>query len=166
MADTVSPPLYQKFSRKNHIHRALDICILFLLTSLIFYRLLTLKNHGFAWLLALLCESWFTFVWVLTVSTKWNPVDYKTYPERLPQRVEKFLPAVDMFVTTADPVLEPPIITMNTVISLLAVDYPANKLACYLSDDGCSPLTFYSLLETSKFAKLWVPFLQEVQHSS
>ncbi|KDP30772.1 hypothetical protein JCGZ_13715 [Jatropha curcas] len=161
MADTVSPPLYQKFSRKNHIHRALDICILFLLTSLIFYRLLTLKNHGFAWLLALLCESWFTFVWVLTVSTKWNPVDYKTYPERLPQRVEKFLPAVDMFVTTADPVLEPPIITMNTVISLLAVDYPANKLACYLSDDGCSPLTFYSLLETSKFAKLWVPFCKK-----
>ncbi|KDP24850.1 hypothetical protein JCGZ_24444 [Jatropha curcas] len=161
MADTVCPPLYEKYSRKNHIHRVLDICILFLLTSLIVYRLLTLKNHGFSWLLALLCESWFTFVWVLTVSTKWNPVDYKTYPERLPQRVEKFLPAVDMFVTTADPVLEPPIITMNTVISLLAVDYPANKLACYLSDDGCSPLTFYSLLETSKFAKLWVPFCKK-----
>ncbi|XP_037492421.1 cellulose synthase-like protein B2 [Jatropha curcas] len=87
MADTVCPPLYEKYSRKNHIHRVLDICVLFLLTSLIVYRLLTLKNHGFSWLLALLCESWFTFVWVLTVSTKWNPVDYKTYPERLPQRV-------------------------------------------------------------------------------
>lgn len=73
------------------------------------------------------------------------------------------LPAVDMFVTTADAVLEPPIITMNTVLSLLAVDYPADKLACYLSDDGASPLTYYSLLETAKFAQLWVPFCRKYQ---
>jgi len=63
-----------------------------------------------------------------------------------------------MFVTTADPVLEPTIITVNTVLSLLAVDYPSDKLACYVSDDCCSPLTYYSLVEASKFAKLWVPF--------
>ena len=71
------------------------------------------------------------------------------------------LPPVDMFVTTADPMLEPPIITVNTVLSLLAVDYPANKLSCYVSDDGASPLTFYALLEASKFAKLWVPFCKK-----
>nr|GMC77088.1 cellulose synthase-like protein H1 [Ipomoea batatas] len=70
-------------------------------------------------------------------------------------------PAVDMFVTTADPELEPPIITVNTVLSLLAVDYPANKLAVYVSDDGASPLTFYSLVQASKFAKLWVPFCKK-----
>ena len=68
---------------------------------------------------------------------------------------------MDMFVTTADPELEPPIITINTVLSLLAVDYPAHKLACYVSDDGCSPLTFYSLVEASNFAKLWVPFCKK-----
>ena len=66
-----------------------------------------------------------------------------------------------MFVTTTDPVLEPPILTANTVLSLLAVDYPANKLACYVSDDGGSPITFYSLVEASKFAKLWVPFCKK-----
>ena len=71
------------------------------------------------------------------------------------------LPPVDMFVTTADPMLEPPIITVNTVLSLLAVDYPANKLSCYVSDDGASPLTFFALLEASKFAKLWVPFCKK-----
>src|ERR1044072_2640990 len=71
------------------------------------------------------------------------------------------LPAVDVFVTTADPILEPPIITVNTVLSGLALDYPANKLACYVSDDGCSPLTFYALLEASKFAKHWVPFCKK-----
>jgi len=71
------------------------------------------------------------------------------------------LPPVDLFVTTADPVLEPPIITVNTVLSLLALDYPPHKLACYVSDDGCSPLTFYALLEASQFAKLWVPFCKK-----
>ncbi|KAL9457494.1 hypothetical protein AB3S75_006525 [Citrus x aurantiifolia] len=66
-----------------------------------------------------------------------------------------------MFVTTADVELEPPIMTVNTVLSLLAVDYPAHKLACYVSDDACSPLIFYSLVEASKFAKLWVPFCKK-----
>ncbi|CAN6571569.1 unnamed protein product [Malus baccata var. baccata] len=60
-----------------------------------------------------------------------------------------------MFVTIADAKLEPPIITVNTVLSLLAVDYPTHKLACYVSDDGCSPLTLYSIIEAPKFAKLW-----------
>lgn len=71
------------------------------------------------------------------------------------------LPPVDIFVTTADSTLEPPAITVNTVLSLMAVDYPANKLACYVSDDGGSAVTFYSLLEASKFAKFWVPFCKK-----
>jgi len=71
------------------------------------------------------------------------------------------LPRVDLLVATADPVLEPPIITANTVLSLLALDYPTNKLACYVSDDGCSPFTFYALVEASKFAKFWVPFCKK-----
>ncbi|RYR53527.1 hypothetical protein Ahy_A06g028691 [Arachis hypogaea] len=68
---------------------------------------------------------------------------------------EDELPTVDLFVATADPVIEPPIITANTVLSLLALDYPSNKQACYVSDDGCSLLTFYALVEGAKFAKLW-----------
>ncbi|KAA8524718.1 hypothetical protein F0562_011141 [Nyssa sinensis] len=156
----ISLPLYQRISRKNTIPRTVELIILFLLFSLLVYRLLSLTNHGITWLLAFFCESWFTFVWLLTVNTKWNQVDYKTHPDRLLQWVPE-LPPVDMFVTTADPVLEPPIITVNTVLSLLAVDYPAHKLACYVSDDGVSPLTFYSLVEASKFAKLWVPFCKK-----
>lgn len=68
---------------------------------------------------------------------------------------------MDMFVTTADPSLEPPIITVNTVLSLLAVDYPVDRLACYVSDDGCSPVTFYCLGEAVEFAKIWVPFCKK-----
>ncbi|KAI7736881.1 hypothetical protein M8C21_001153, partial [Ambrosia artemisiifolia] len=93
---------------------------------------------------------------------KWNQCSTKTYPDRLLKRVNEFeFPAVDIFVTSADPILEPSIITMNTILSLLAVDYPIDKLALYLSDDGCSQLTFYSLVETTKFAKLWVPFCKK-----
>ncbi|KAM7503654.1 hypothetical protein LguiB_002558 [Lonicera macranthoides] len=160
----LSLPLHEKIPRKNTVPRAVELVLLFLLLSLLVYRLFSLHHHGFPWLLALLCESWFAFNWVLIVCIKWTQFDYKTYPQRLLQRITE-LPRVDMFVTTADPILEPPILTMNTVLSLLAVDYPANKLACYLSDDGCSPLTFYSLVETSKFAKIWVPFCKKYEVS-
>lgn len=54
-------------------------------------------------------------------------------------------------------------ITVNTVLSLLAADYPANRLAVYVSDDGCSPITFYSLIEALKFAKIWVPFCKKYE---
>ncbi|KAL3363849.1 hypothetical protein AABB24_012873 [Solanum stoloniferum] len=155
-----SLPLCEIKYRKNYISRVIELFILFLLFSLLAYRFLTLKFHGLQWLLALICESWFTFIWILTVSTKWNQVEPTTYPLRLLERTSKF-PAVDIFVTTADPVLEPPLITINTVLSLLAVDYPANKLACYVSDDGASIVTYYSLVEASKFAKLWVPFCKK-----
>ena len=66
-----------------------------------------------------------------------------------------------MFVTTADPKLEPPLVTVNTVLSLLALDYPAGKLTCYVSDDGCSAVTCYALREAAEFAKLWVPFCKK-----
>ncbi|KAF7141442.1 hypothetical protein RHSIM_Rhsim06G0164900 [Rhododendron simsii] len=157
---TTSLPLYERIARKNTIARAIELSILSLLLSLLAYRILSFQDHGFSWLWASLCESWFAFIWVLTVSTKWNQVEYKTYPQRVLQRKPE-LPPVDMFVTTADPVLEPPILTVNTVLSLLALDYPADKLACYVSDDGGSPLTFYSIVEASKFAKLWVPFCKK-----
>ncbi|XP_060187847.1 cellulose synthase-like protein H1 [Lycium barbarum] len=157
---TPSLPLCEVKYRKNIISRGIELFILFLLFSLLAYRFISLKYHGFHWLLAVICESWFTFLWIITISTKWSQVEPKTYPRRLLEWTSEF-PAVDMFVTTADPVLEPPLITINTVLSLLAVDYPANKLACYVSDDGGSIVTYYSLVEASKFAKLWVPFCKK-----
>ncbi|KAJ7948137.1 Cellulose synthase-like protein [Quillaja saponaria] len=161
MANPTAHPLYEEISLKHvTVRRILDIIILFLQLSLLVYRFFNLNNNGFTWLLAFLCELWFTIDWILSLCIIWTPIDYKTYPENLINQVAE-LPAVDMFVTTADPVLEPPIITVNTVLSLLAVDYPADKLACYVSDDGCSPITFYSLVEASKFAQLWVPFCKK-----
>ncbi|MBA0632891.1 hypothetical protein Godav_001556 [Gossypium davidsonii] len=65
---------------------------------------------------------------------------------------------IDIFVTTVDPLKESPLVTANTVLSILAVDYPVDKLSCYVSDDGASLLTFEALFETSEFARKWVPF--------
>ncbi|QCE09538.1 cellulose synthase A [Vigna unguiculata] len=138
----------------------MDTSILLLLLLLLSYRLFSHNNFTIPWIVAFICESWFTFTWIIILSTKWTPALTITHPDRLLQRVPE-LPRVDLFVTTADPVLEPPIITANTVLSLLALDYPTNKLACYVSDDGCSPLTYYGLVEASKFAKFWVPFCKK-----
>ncbi|KAF0893831.1 hypothetical protein E2562_029714 [Oryza meyeriana var. granulata] len=135
-----------------------EFVVLFLLLALLARRA-TERDGGAAWRVALVCEAWFTFLWLLNMNVKWNPVRFVTYPENLAERADELL-AVDMFVTTADPVLEPPLVTVNTVLSLLAVDYPdaGEKLACYVSDDGCSPVTFYALREAARFARVWVPF--------
>ncbi|XVE93662.1 hypothetical protein REPUB_Repub01dG0213300 [Reevesia pubescens] len=158
----LSLPLCERVSNKSIIRRTLDVTVFCLFLSLLSYRLLSFSNQGLAWLLAFLCESLFAFFWLLNLITRWNPVEHKAYPENLLKRLHE-LPPVDMFVTTADPVLEPPLVTINTVLSLLAVDYPAEKLSCYVSDDGCSPLNFYSLVEASKFAKHWVPFCKKYE---
>lgn len=71
------------------------------------------------------------------------------------------LASVDVFVSTVDPAKEPPLITANTVLSILAVDYPVDKVACYVSDDGAAMLTFEALSETSEFARKWVPFCKK-----
>ncbi|KAK6141506.1 hypothetical protein DH2020_024751 [Rehmannia glutinosa] len=62
---------------------------------------------------------------------------------------------------TVDPLKEPPIITANTVLSILSVDYPMEKVSCYVSDDGASMLLFDTLSETSEFARRWVPFCKK-----
>ncbi|CAD6260918.1 unnamed protein product [Miscanthus lutarioriparius] len=146
-----------------------DLAVLFLLLALLARRASSLVAACCAapactwcWVAALICEAWFTVVWLININAKWNPVRFDTHPERLAQRTsDDELPAVDMFVTTADPKLEPPLVTVNTVLSLLALDYPAGKLTCYVSDDGCSAVTCYALREAAEFAKLWVPFCKK-----
>lgn len=71
------------------------------------------------------------------------------------------LSPIDIFVISMDPLKEPPLVTANTVLSILAIDYPAEKVSCYVSDDGAAMLTFEALSETSEFAKKWVPFCKK-----
>nr|CAD1845074.1 unnamed protein product [Ananas comosus var. bracteatus] len=71
------------------------------------------------------------------------------------------LPGIDVFVSTADPEKEPVLVTANTILSILAADYPVEKLTCYVSDDGGALLTFEAMAEAASFANLWVPFCRK-----
>ncbi|TYK23158.1 cellulose synthase-like protein E1 isoform X2 [Cucumis melo var. makuwa] len=74
---------------------------------------------------------------------------------------EAEFPGVDVFVCTADPEMEPLPMVMSTVLSVMAYDYPPEKLNVYLSDDAGSELTYYALVEASKFARHWIPFCKK-----
>ncbi|GFQ08464.1 cellulose synthase a catalytic subunit 3 [UDP-forming], partial [Phtheirospermum japonicum] len=109
---------------------------------------------------------WFAISWILDQFPKWLPVNRETYLDRLALRYDREgepsqLAAVDIFVSTVDPLKEPPLVTANTVLSILAVDYPVDKVSCYVSDDGAAMLTFEALSETSEFARIWVPFCKK-----
>ncbi|XP_065882043.1 probable cellulose synthase A catalytic subunit 3 [UDP-forming] [Euphorbia lathyris] len=131
------------------------------------YRVMNPVNDAYAlWLISVICEIWFALSWILDQFPKWLPIDRETYLDRLSLRYEKDglpsqLSPVDIFVSTVDPLKEPPLVTANTVLSILAVDYPVDKVSCYVSDDGAAMLTFEALSETSEFAKKWIPFCKK-----
>ena len=114
------------------------------------FRILTPAWDAFPlWLISVICEIWFAFSWILDQFPKWNPITRETYLDRLSIRFEREgepnrLAPVDVFVSSVDPLKEPPIITANTVLSILAADYPVDKLCAYVSDDGASMLLFDS----------------------
>jgi len=124
-------------------------------------------NEAYAlWLVSVICEIWFAVSWILDQFPKWLPINRKTYLDRLSLRYDKEgepsqLAHVDIYVSTVDPMKEPPLVTANTILSILAVDYPVDKVSCYISDDGASMLTFEVLSETSEFARKWVPFCKK-----
>ncbi|KAL3820845.1 hypothetical protein ACJIZ3_006750 [Penstemon smallii] len=114
-----------------------------------------------AWTGLFMAELWYISYWLVTQLVRFNPVYRSTFKDRLSHRYEEVLPGIDIFVCTADAELEPPVMVINTVLSLMAYDYPPEKLNVYLSDDGGSELMFYALLEATRFSKLWLPFCRK-----
>lgn len=148
-------------------YRTVIIMRLIILALFFHYRVTHPVDSAYPlWLTSIICEIWFAYSWVLDQFPKWSPVNRITHVDRLSARYEKEgepseLAAVDFFVSTVDPMKEPPLITANTVLSILAVDYPVDKVSCYLSDDGAAMLSFESLVETADFARKWVPFCKK-----
>ncbi|KAK0580158.1 hypothetical protein LWI29_037270 [Acer saccharum] len=148
-------------------YRTVIIMRLIILGLFFHYRVTHPVDSAFGlWLTSVICEIWFAFSWVLDQFPKWSPVDRETFTDRLSARFEREgepseLAAVDFFVSTVDPLKEPPLITANTVLSILALDYPVDKVSCYVSDDGAAMLSFESLVETADFARQWVPFCKK-----
>ncbi|KAI4380528.1 hypothetical protein MLD38_006706 [Melastoma candidum] len=140
---------------------------LILLVLFVRYRILNPVHDAIGlWLTAVICEIWFSISWIIDQFPKWFPIDRETYLDRLALRYEREgepseLFPVDIFVSAVDPMKEPPLLTANTILSILAVDYPVDKISCYLSDDRASMLTFESLSEIAEFARKWVPFCKK-----
>lgn len=123
-------------------------------------------NYDAMWLwgTSIVCEIWFAFSWLLDILPKLNPINRSTDLEALKDKFEQpspanptgrsDLPGVDIFVSTADPDKEPPLVTANTVLSILAAEYPVEKISIYLSDDGGAILTFEAMAEAAKFAEV------------
>ncbi|KAL5077341.1 hypothetical protein RYX36_016325 [Vicia faba] len=161
-----SPLFETKKGRGRLLYRLFATSIFVAICFIWLYRfnhIITQEEDGrkWVWLGLLASELWFGFYWILTQALRWNTVFRQPFKDRLSQRYEHMLPAVDIFVCTANPEIEPPIMVINTVLSVMAYDYPTEKLSVYLSDDGGSEITFYALLEASEFAKHWVPFCKK-----
>jgi len=131
------------------------------------------KNTDAVWLwgMSVVCEIWFAFSWLLDQLPKLCPINRSTDLNVLKEKFEvpspnnptgkSDLPGIDVFVSTADPEKEPPLVTANTILSILAADYPVEKLSCYVSDDGGALLTFEAMAEAASFANVWVPFCRK-----
>ncbi|KAL1532221.1 cellulose synthase-like protein G3 isoform X1 [Salvia divinorum] len=102
------------------------------------------------------------FMWCTTQAFRMNPVQRREHPESLEKALDRRdFPGLDIFICTADPYKEPPVDVVNTALSVMAYDYPAEKVSVYVSDDGGSELTMFAFMEAARFGKLWLPFCRE-----
>ncbi|KAL0345912.1 UNVERIFIED_CONTAM: Cellulose synthase A catalytic subunit [UDP-forming] [Sesamum radiatum] len=170
IVDEARQPLSRKVpiaSSKINPYRMVIVTRLVVLAFFLRYRILNPVHDALGlWLTSVICEIWFAFSWILDQFPKWFPIDRETYLDRLSLKYERegepnMLAPVDIFVSTVDPMKEPPLVTANTVLSILAMDYPVDKISCYISDDGASMCTFEALSETAEFARKWVPFCKK-----
>lgn len=88
-----------------------------------------------------------------------SPTELQVFVEHLEYYAkESEYPGLDVFICTADPHKEPPMGVVNTALSVMAYDYPPEKLLVYVSDDGGSQMTLFAIMEAAKFATHWLPY--------
>ncbi|CAO2187094.1 unnamed protein product [Urochloa humidicola] len=150
-----------------HPYRVLIFVRLIAFTLFVIWRI-SHRNPDALWLwvTSIAGEFWFGFSWLLDQLPKLNPINRVPDLTVLRQRFDRAdgtsrLPGLDIFVTTADPFKEPILSTANSILSILAADYPVEKNTCYLSDDSGMLLTYEAMVEAAKFATVWVPFCRK-----
>ncbi|RCV29921.1 hypothetical protein SETIT_6G052500v2 [Setaria italica] len=150
-----------------HPYRVLIFVRLIAFTLFVIWRI-SHRNPDAQWLwvTSIAGEFWFGFSWLLDQLPKLNPINRVPDLAVLRQRFDRAdgtsrLPGLDIFVTTADPFKEPILSTANSILSILAADYPVEKNTCYLSDDSGMLLTYEAMVEAAKFATVWVPFCRK-----
>ncbi|KAA0049163.1 cellulose synthase-like protein D1 [Cucumis melo var. makuwa] len=178
MADFMDKP-WRPLTRKIKVPPAVlspyRLLVFIRMVVLAFFLAWRIRNPNpdavWLWAMSIVCEIWFAFSWLLDILPKLNPINRATDLNALREKFDKAsqtnptgrsdLPGVDVFVSTADPEKEPPLVTANTILSILAADYPVEKLSCYISDDGGAILSFEAMAEAVKFAEVWVPFCRK-----
>ncbi|KAK6936536.1 Cellulose synthase [Dillenia turbinata] len=168
-------PLTRKLKIPAAVLSPHQLLIFIRMVALAFFLTWRVKhpNNDAVWLwgMSVVCEIWFAFSWLLDQIPKLCPVNRATDLNVLKEKFEapspnnptgkSDLPGIDVFVSTADPEKEPPLVTANTNLSILAADCPVEKLSCYVSDDGGALLTFEAMAEAASFANIWVPFCRK-----
>lgn len=164
------PLLFRNYRVKGillHPYRLLSLIRLVAIVLFFVWRV----RHPYAdgmwlWWISMVGDFWFGVTWLLNQVAKLSPIKRVPNLAILKQQFDlpdgnSNLPILDVFINTVDPINEPMIYTMNSILSILAADYPVDKHACYLSDDGGSIIHYDGLLETAKFAALWIPFCRK-----
>lgn len=135
---------------------------------LFFFLIWRIENPNYdalwLWGLSITCELWFAFSWLLDILPKFNPINRSADLTALKEKFEMVtpsnptgrsdLPGLDVFISTADPEKEPPLVTANTILSILAVEYPVEKMSIYISDDGGAIFNFEAMAEAVKFGEV------------
>ncbi|PWZ15866.1 putative mixed-linked glucan synthase 8 [Zea mays] len=164
------PLLFRTYKVKGillHPYRLLTLLRLIAIILFFIWRIRHPHADGmWLWWISIVGDFWFGVTWLLNQVAKLNPTKRVPDLSLLRQQFDlpdgnSNLPRLDVFINTVDPINEPMIYTMNSILSILAVDYPIDRTATYLSDDGGSIIHYEGLLETANFATLWVPFCRK-----
>ncbi|XP_023750400.1 cellulose synthase-like protein G3 [Lactuca sativa] len=164
----LGPPLHTyKHMPCTVFNRLFAIIYICAIVALIYHHFLTLSHSTTFISVAittslLISDLILAFMWATTTSFRLRPILRQVFPENLEKVLDrKDFPAMDIFICTADPYKEPPINVINTALSLMAYDYPPEKISVYVSDDGGSELTLFAFMEAVNFAKIWLPFCRD-----
>ncbi|WCJ26555.1 cellulose synthase like G3 [Euphorbia peplus] len=116
----------------------------------------------FAIILMFIADLILAYMWCTGQASRLYPIRRKEFPENLEKVLKRSdFPAIDVFICTADSTKEPPMNVVNTALSVMAYDYPPEKLSVYVSDDGGSEVTLFAFMEAAKFASHWLPFCRD-----
>ncbi|KAM6557751.1 hypothetical protein CsatB_004770 [Cannabis sativa] len=128
---TEAPPLHKaELSRFTIPNRIFTLLYASAVVTLLYHHTVTLsKTHLFISTSLLLSDVVLAVIWATSQSFRIRPICRKEFPQYInKESSENEFPAIDVFVCTADPYKEPPMNVVNTVISAMGFDYPAEKV--------------------------------------
>ncbi|KAK6251466.1 hypothetical protein SCA6_005471 [Theobroma cacao] len=166
---THAPPLHKfeplRRTALNRLFAAVYACAIIALlyrhAQTLLYPATSLLSFSLS-LSLLISDLVLAFMWTGAQAFRMCPIRRKEFPENLRKIIkEEDFPGLDVFICTADPYKEPPMNVVNTALSLMAYDYPTEKISVYVSDDGGSAFTLFAFMEAAKFASHWLPFCRE-----